>query len=136
MRRMQGWAGWVAYNDEPPASSDASGTKFGHCKGILAWRSDRIAWLVHSVPLWPDSLGEEALPPLVSSGLRCGQSFIVLSLPRSEALLRGICGALRGMPEAGQGAAGVACWWLPAARPPPLLPASRPACLHLLHPAT
>lgn len=32
----QGWTGWVCYNDETPAGSDASGTKFAHAKGILA----------------------------------------------------------------------------------------------------
>lgn len=39
----QGWTGWVCYNDETPAGSDASGTKFAHAKGILAceWASMR-----------------------------------------------------------------------------------------------
>lgn len=92
LARLQGWTGWVCYNDETPEGSTASGTKFGHCKGILAWRQDRIAWLVHSVPAWPEAMSNESLPPLVASGLRCGQSFLFLSLPRTGDLLRRICG--------------------------------------------
>lgn len=93
----------MAYNDEPPEGFGLSGAKFGHCKGVLCWSKSRIGWLVHSVPAWPPALSNEALPPIVSSGLRCGQSFVWLSLPRSEELTRRICGALR---AGGRGAGG------------------------------
>lgn len=33
---VQGWSGWVCYNDETPAGSTASGAKYAHAKGILA----------------------------------------------------------------------------------------------------
>lgn len=88
----QGWTGWIAYNDEPPASAGCSGTKFGHLKGILVWSRTRLAWLVHSVPLWPDALSETEVTALPPSGLRCGQSFLWLSFPRSEALTKHIRG--------------------------------------------
>lgn len=82
----------MCYNDETPEGSAASGTKFAHAKGILAWRKDRIGWLIHSVPAWPAAMSNECLPPLVASGQRCGQSFLFLSLPRAGNMLRRVCG--------------------------------------------
>lgn len=58
----------------------------------IAGRKDRIGWLIHSVPAWPEHMSNEALPPLVASGQRCGQSFLYLSLPRSGDMLRRVCG--------------------------------------------
>ena len=90
----KGWTGWVCYNDDPPAgSAGRGGMAFGHCKGILAWSRDRLGWLVHSVPCWPAAFSDAAVSPLVSSGIRCGQSFLWLTMARTPELTRDISGA-------------------------------------------
>lgn len=88
----QGWRGWVCYNDAPP--SFRPGSRFGHCKGILAWRTDRLGWLVHSVPEWPEVLSDRGVTALPKSAVKNGQSFVWLSLPRSDALTKAICSEL------------------------------------------
>lgn len=57
---------------------------------MLAWNKTRLGWLVHSTPGWPATLSNDALPPLIASGLKCGQSFLWLGLERSEELTRRI----------------------------------------------
>lgn len=98
----QGWRGWVCYNDAAPPKSTYS-CLFGHCKGILAWKTDRLGWLVHSVPSWPRDITDVGVLALPKSAMKNGQSFVWLSLPRSDALTKAICSEL--LPRKGVGSA-------------------------------
>jgi hypothetical protein len=88
----------VCYNDAPPANdcNAKTNTDFGHCKGILAWSKDRLGWLVHSVPLWPEKFSNEAVSPLVDSGIRCGQSFLWLEMEWTDSLAQRIMSRVAG----------------------------------------
>lgn len=73
------WTGWVLYNDEPPGEAERSGG--GHCKGIVAWTEEKVGWMIHSVPKWPDTFGTEQLPEIRPAECEYGQSFVWLTLP-------------------------------------------------------
>ena len=50
------WNNWIVYNDELPKLNDEDNfiTKKGHCKGIITWNENKISWLCHSLPKFPD----------------------------------------------------------------------------------
>ncbi|KAK9827043.1 hypothetical protein WJX74_004527 [Apatococcus lobatus] len=81
------WDGWVMYNDEPPGGK-ASGS-VGHCKGVVAWNSDKAGWLIHSVPLWPPAFGQqldgrEILDNIRDDQVKFGQSFAWVDVARTD----------------------------------------------------
>jgi deoxyribonuclease-2 len=76
---------YVAYNDEPPASSGVHDGSSGsaHAKGVLFGEKDGGVWLVHSVPKFPDL---EAKAFEWSTSTIYGQSFMCMTLPDSDSI--------------------------------------------------
>lgn len=73
--------GYVVYNDEVEGHTVSS--SHGHCKGILAWNSQVLTWLIHSVPKFPSSFDTKSVipvPDIAEAELIYGQSFIFLQL--------------------------------------------------------
>lgn len=90
------WTSWVCYND------DSSGlgipqTRKGHCKGVLSWNTERIAWLIHSVPNFPRIFNSKTISELEPGEHIYGQSFFHITLPYSDALLRSVLGQIHYM---------------------------------------
>lgn len=54
------WTGWYMYSDEPPTTTRFASQ--GHCKGIVLWNSEVVAWMIHSIPKWPSKVPLEQLP--------------------------------------------------------------------------
>ena len=73
------WSGWMLYNDQPPEG--AAMLEGGHCKGIVAWTEEKIGWMIHSVPKWPDSFGKGSVSKLRPGECVYGQSFVWLTIP-------------------------------------------------------
>ena len=51
--------------------------------------------LVCAVPRWPAEFSDQQLSPIVDSGIRCGQSFGWITLPRTPELAHAISGHIR-----------------------------------------
>lgn len=69
---QESWNGWFLYNDSPPEHIRYRFTSLGHCKGIVLWNVESVAWFIHSVPEWPCKIPTEELPP---SAFDQGHSF-------------------------------------------------------------
>ena len=82
----------ILYNDEEPNDTHATGT--AHAKGILVWNSDRIGWLIHSVPGYPTGY---PLQRIEDRHLIYGQSFAYLEIPFKEEALGSILSQLQKM---------------------------------------
>ena len=96
------WTSWIVYNDasihlEPGNKSDDSNksdnllkshSTGGHCKGILAWNSTHISWLVHSVPNFPREFTGSTISPIESSEHIYGQSFIHITRQADEIFVK------------------------------------------------
>ena len=74
------WTGWFCYNDDLP--NDDHTTK-GHCKGIVVWNLDRIGWLIHSVPKFPQTFNGSSVSSIGHSELIYGQSFLYIEQSRA-----------------------------------------------------
>ena len=81
------WTGWFCYNDESPLSAH---TAKGHCKGVLTWNTNRIGWLLHSVPRFPREFSGASLSPIDASELVYGQSFLYVEQPITAVQLEDI----------------------------------------------
>lgn len=69
---------WIVYNDE--LNNRPIATCHGHCKGIVAWNTDYISWLIHSVPKFPEDFQHGKLISKIGEGeLIYGQSFIYIN---------------------------------------------------------
>jgi hypothetical protein len=86
-RRGKSWTQWLVYNDEVEGSAQ---TTAGHCKGVLAWNMDRISWLVHSVPKFPETFDGDTIAPIRENQLIYGQSFHYIEFAFKEDTLRQI----------------------------------------------
>jgi len=84
---------WIVYNDEIPDlpqiySSFPSNYIYSgnaHAKGILAWNTKSIKWLIHSVPKFPKEFdGTNQFPDIDHGELEYGQSFVCLTLTISH----------------------------------------------------
>jgi deoxyribonuclease-2 len=75
------WTNWIVYNDELPKlnGEDNFITKKGHCKGIITWNENKISWLCHSVPKFPDfNFDSNSINDINKSELVYGQSFQII----------------------------------------------------------
>ena len=81
------WEGWAAYNDETDISTIKSK---GHCKGIVSWNSNKIGWLIHSVPNFPTEITPTSISPILPSELMYGQSFVYIEMNYSHERLQTI----------------------------------------------
>jgi deoxyribonuclease-2 len=73
---------WLVYNDETPT---ATSSHFAHAKGILAWNSEKIIWLIHSVPKFPIEFnGTNQFPDISHAELEYGQSFCCVTIDISH----------------------------------------------------
>jgi hypothetical protein len=77
---------WLVYNDETKLFREAKRAK-GHCKGIVAWNHEHIAWLIHSVPNFPRAFDGASISPLEPSEHIYGQSFCYLRVPYASETL-------------------------------------------------
>ena len=84
-RRGKSWTQWLVYNDEVEGSAQ---TTAGHCKGVLAWNTERISWLVHSVPKFPATFDGDTIAPICENQLIYGQSFHYIEFAFKEDTLR------------------------------------------------
>uniref|UniRef100_A0A6C0KCZ2 Uncharacterized protein n=1 Tax=viral metagenome TaxID=1070528 RepID=A0A6C0KCZ2_9ZZZZ len=67
----------ICYNDEEPGDSKA--TSKGHSKGVVAWNTQKIGWLIHSVPKYPSvSSSSSSLSQIEPPQLIYGQSFVYM----------------------------------------------------------
>lgn len=71
--QKQDYFDYIVYNDEHGNKVNGS---CGHCKGILAWNKNKISWLIHSVPKFPEKFDGKTISNLPESGEEFGQSFI------------------------------------------------------------
>jgi len=85
------WTDYLAYNDEIPGNKKK--TK-GHCKGVLAWNTATISWLIHSVPNFPREFTGDTISDIAPSELVYGQSFCCIRYTYTEGLLNAILGQL------------------------------------------
>jgi len=65
--------GWIVYNDEVDGHSVSS--THGHCKGVVTWTSNKICWLIHSVPKFPSSFDGFQIPDIAQAECIYAQSF-------------------------------------------------------------
>jgi deoxyribonuclease II len=72
---------WIVYNDEVEGHNVSS--SHGHCKGILAWNSNMITWMIHSVPKFPTVFDSRQISQIAEAELIYGQSFVFLQLSSS-----------------------------------------------------
>jgi hypothetical protein len=86
-RRGKSWTQWLVYNDEVEGSTH---TTEGHCKGVLAWNTERISWLVHSVPKFPATFDGDTIASIHKNQLIYGQSFHYIEFAFKEDTLRQI----------------------------------------------
>jgi len=87
------WKNQLLYNDELPnticenehiePSKNNYFNKKGHCKGIILWNSERLGWLIHSVPKYPNIIrlnSENKIDEIDNNQLIYGQSFIYIEM--------------------------------------------------------
>lgn len=80
------WTNQLLYNDEEPTNIPIHSFPHhkGHTKGILLWNSEKIGWLVHSVPKYPEPLQLRkpfVVPIIAENQLLYGQSFCYVEMP-------------------------------------------------------
>ena len=90
----RGLGQWLVYNDEVPGQTVSE--SHGHCKGILAWNSNIIVWLIHSIPNFPASFDSRHISDIGPAETIFGQSLICLD-NMDRRLLSGILQHLRMM---------------------------------------
>jgi deoxyribonuclease-2 len=83
------WTEWIAYNDETGAFGNNQHKK-GHCKGIIAWNTERISWLIHSVPNFPREFTGKTISDIEPSECIYGQSFVFTTVPFTVDMLKRI----------------------------------------------
>lgn len=83
------WTEWIAYNDETGAFGNNQHKK-GHCKGIVAWNTERISWLIHSVPNFPREFTGKTISEIEPSECIYGQSFVYTTVPYNTDMLKNI----------------------------------------------
>jgi len=72
---------WIIYNNNNFIKQDLINKKLliyykqGHCKGIVAWNKNKISWLCHSVPFFPNFYDGKNISRINNSQLIYGQSF-------------------------------------------------------------
>lgn len=94
----RGYTQWLLYNDqvnfEPHKDQEyidlISTSNDGHCKGILAWNDKNISWLAHSVPDFPQTFDGKNISEIPKSKIIYGQSFICVTMPYSEVIIKNI----------------------------------------------
>lgn len=80
------WTHWIVYNDQ---SSNGKRTK-GHCKGIVAWSTNRLSWLIHSVPNFPSVFTGSTISDMDKGELIYGQSFQYIECQATEEKIQSV----------------------------------------------
>ena len=83
------WTQWIAYNDDTDSLGNTQHKK-GHCKGIVAWNTERISWLVHSVPNFPREFTGKTMTHIEPSECIYGQSFAYITVPYTDQTVKDI----------------------------------------------
>uniref|UniRef100_A0A6C0DAP1 Uncharacterized protein n=1 Tax=viral metagenome TaxID=1070528 RepID=A0A6C0DAP1_9ZZZZ len=79
------WNNWIVYNDE-----NNQHTRKGHCKGIIAWNKNKISWLCHSVPKFPNIFSGNTISDIEDSELIYGQSFQYIEFDYNAIMIKNI----------------------------------------------
>lgn len=86
------WKHWICYNDEVENSKK---TSRGHCKGIVTWNHNKIGWLCHSVPKFPQNINSNGTVTPIGDGEKIyAQSFQYIEVEYSENTLQSIINQL------------------------------------------
>lgn len=90
---IHSWSGWYMYNDDPPIQPTHIYQAQGHCKGIIMWNDTYTAWLIHSVPKWPQRIPTEQLPEEVRDECHtfcfwCGSTDVLYKIEKQVDLMQ------------------------------------------------
>jgi deoxyribonuclease II len=78
----------ICYNDEEPGESKS--TSKGHAKGVILWDTNRIGWLIHSVPKYPQMTNDNTFHPIEPPQLIYGQSFLYMEIDYTQSAFKTI----------------------------------------------
>jgi hypothetical protein len=72
--KKSSWSNWLVYNDQTEHIGHNNNKK-AHAKGIITWNNNKISWLCHSVPNFPEYFSNDNISDIRESELIYGQSF-------------------------------------------------------------